>query len=298
MKPAKYFPRQQGSALIVAMLVAALAAAVAVTLIAGEQRWLSGVEAQRDHAQAQALADAGVQWASLILFQDAGRDGDVTHLKQSWAFPLPPTPIENGFIEGRITDLQSRFNLNNLLPDSGTKRIHFERLNRLCRQLGIDGQARQTLFAYYSIGDNFNDKPAPSNKTPPLPPLFDLGDLPLPPAAVSKLAPHLVALPKPTPLNINTAERDTLRAAFADISDDDLNKIWTERDKQPFSSLAEFHRRVSLNAGVFKDEGLGVSSRYFLVTVRARQGNARAQAQALLHSEAGHWPEIVWKTVE
>lgn|GEM_PF-301129 len=292
------FPHR-GSALIVAMLVAALAAAVAVTLIAGEQRWLAGVEAQRDHAQAQALADAGVQWARLILVQDAALDNNAVHLKQSWAYPLPPTPIENGLIEGRITDLQGRFNLNNLLPDSSTKRVDFDRFNRLCNQQGIDSRARQTLFAYYNVD---TQKPAPStsalNKPPALPPIFDLGDVNLPAAAMSKLASHLVALPEPTPLNVNTADRDTLRAAFADISDDDLNKIMADRDKHPFYSLTDFRRRLPPNARLSADEGLGVSSGYFLVTVRARQGNARSQAQALLHLSADRWPEIVWKTVE
>ncbi|MDR2017150.1 MAG: type II secretion system minor pseudopilin GspK [Burkholderiales bacterium] len=284
----------RGAALIIAMLVAALAAAVAVTLIVNEQRWLANVNAKRDHAQAQALADAGVQWARHMLFQDARHSDATVHLKQTWAFPLPPTPIENGSIEGRIVDLQGRFNLNNLLPTSHSKRADHERFNRLCRQLGLDDKARQALFAYYSasLSDTQTTNP------PALPPLFDLGDLALPAAAMVKLAPHLTALPEPTPLNINTADRDTLKAVFTDISDDDLNKILAERDQQPFYSLAEFHRRLPSGAHTFNEEGLGVSSRYFLVAVRARQGDARAQAQALLRRDAKRWPEIVWKTVE
>jgi general secretion pathway protein K len=291
------FPHR-GGALIVAMLVAALAAAVAVTLIVGEQRWLSSVEAQRDHAQAQALADAGVRMARHILFQDMQHGDTVVHLKESWAFPLPPTPFENGFVEGRIIDLQGRFNLNNLLPTSGTKRADVERLNRLSRQLEIDGNARQALFSYHLAGLNF-DNPSVSTTNPPaLPPLFDLSDLALPTAAMSKLAPLLVALPEPTSLNVNTAERDTLKAAFADISDDDLNKILAERDNRPFFSFADFRRRLPPDVSTFSEEGLGVNSRYFLVTIRARQGDARAQAQALLRRDAKRWPEIVWKTVE
>ncbi|MDR2243956.1 MAG: type II secretion system minor pseudopilin GspK [Burkholderiales bacterium] len=293
----KHLLFHRGGALIIAMLVAALAAAVAVTLIVGEQRWLAGVEARRDHAQAQALADAGVQWARHILFQDARQGNAAVHLKESWAFPLPPTPIENGFIEGRIIDLQGRFNLNNLLPTSSTKRFDYERLHRLHRQLELDNNAHQALFAYHLTGADF-DSSASTAVSPALPPLFDLSDLALPAAAMAKLAPHLIALPEPTPLNVNTAERDTLKAVFADISDGDLNKILAERDSRPFFSLADFRRRLPPDVRTFSEEGLGVSSRYFLVTVRARQGDARAQAQALLHRDAGRWPEIVWKTVE
>ncbi|MCL2297089.1 MAG: type II secretion system minor pseudopilin GspK [Proteobacteria bacterium] len=285
----------RGGALIIAMLVAALAAAVAVTLIVGEQRWLAGVEAQRDHAQAQALADAGVRMARHILFQEMHRGEAVVHLKESWAFPLPPTPFENGFVEGRIIDLQGRFNLNNLLPTSRTKRADLERLNRLCRQLELDGNTCQALFHHYLAGLDVDN---PSSSTLTLPPLFDLGDLALPAAAMSKLAPHLTALPEPVSLNLNTAERDTLRAIFADIRDEDLNKILAERDSRPFFSLTDFRRRLPPDVRTFNEEGLGVNSRYFLITVRARQGDARAQAQALVRRDAKRWPEIVWKTVE
>ncbi|MDR0770921.1 MAG: type II secretion system minor pseudopilin GspK [Burkholderiales bacterium] len=288
----------RGAALIVAMLIAALAAAVAVTLIVSEQRWLSGVEAQRDHAQAQALADAGVQWARHVLFQDMRGDDAAVHLKESWAFPLPPTPLENGSIEGRIVDLQGRFNLNNLLPASSSKRADYERLNRLCRQLGLDDKARQVLFAYYNVGGGFSDSSAQAAHPPSLRPLFDLGDLALSAAAMNKLAPYLTALPEPTPLNVNTADRDTLKMVFADINDDDLNQMLAERDSLPFHSLADFRRRLPPDARMVNEEGLGVGSRYFLVTVRARQGDTRAQAQALLRRDAKHWPEIVWKTVE
>ncbi|MCL2309772.1 MAG: type II secretion system minor pseudopilin GspK [Proteobacteria bacterium] len=288
----------RGGALIIAMLIATLAAAVAVTLIVNEQRWLAGVEAQRDHAQAQALADAGVQWARHILFQDARRSDAIVHLKESWAFPLPPTPIENGFIEGRITDLQGRFNLNNLLPTSRSKRADVERFNRLCRQLELDDNTRQALFHYYLAGLDFDNPSSPSSASLTLPPLFDLSDLALPATAMARLAPHLITLPEPTPLNVNTAERGTLKAIFADIRDDDLNKILAERDKRPFYSLEEFRRRLPPDTRLLNEDGIGVGSRYFLVTVRARQGDARAQAQALLRREPKRWPEIVWKTVE
>ncbi|MDR0251312.1 MAG: type II secretion system minor pseudopilin GspK [Burkholderiales bacterium] len=294
----KHALSHRGGALITSMLVAALAAAVAVTLIVSEQRWLAGVEAQRDHAQAQALVDAGVRMARHILFQDMRHGDTIVHLKESWAFPLPPTPFENGFVEGRIIDLQGRFNLNNLLPTSGTKRADYERLNRLCRQRELDNNARQALFGYYLTSTDFDNRSVSFTGPLTLPPLFDLGDLALPAAAMTKLAPHLVALPEPTSLNVNTAERDTLKAIFDDISDDDLNKILAERGNRPFYSLAEFRRRLPPDVHTFSEEGLGVSSRYFLVTIRARQGDTRIQAQALLRRDAKRWPEIVWKTVE
>ena len=56
---------------------------------------------RRDQVQAQSLALAGVQWARQILADDV-RSGTLDYLGEPWAYPLPPTPIANGWIEGRI----------------------------------------------------------------------------------------------------------------------------------------------------------------------------------------------------
>ena len=41
---------------------------------------------------------AGVQWARQVLDDDARRS-DVDHLREPWAVPLPPIPLDNGEIE-------------------------------------------------------------------------------------------------------------------------------------------------------------------------------------------------------
>ena len=62
---------QRGAALIIAMVIAALAATVAMSLAANQQQWFASMTNRRDQVQAQALAQAGVQWARQILFEDA-----------------------------------------------------------------------------------------------------------------------------------------------------------------------------------------------------------------------------------
>ena len=68
--------RARGSAVVLAMVLAALAAVVAVTVLADQQRWARTVEHRRDQVQAQALAMAGVQWAREILDEDASHSTD------------------------------------------------------------------------------------------------------------------------------------------------------------------------------------------------------------------------------
>ena len=95
------------------MLIAALAAAVAATVFADQQRWGRTVEHRRDQVQAQALAMAGVQWARQILDDDARRS-EIDHLGEPWALALPPIPMEDGEIRGAIVDAQGRLNINAL----------------------------------------------------------------------------------------------------------------------------------------------------------------------------------------
>ncbi len=84
------------------MLLAALAAAIAATVFADQQRWSRTVVHRRDQVQAQALAMAGVQWARQILYDDARRSA-IDHLGEPWALTLPPIPLENGEIRGAIS---------------------------------------------------------------------------------------------------------------------------------------------------------------------------------------------------
>ena len=126
------------------MLVAALAATVAVALAGNQQRWLADVANRRDQVQAQSLALAGVQWARQIM-QDDARGGTLDYLGEVWSFPLPPTPIANGSIEGRIEDAQGRLNLNNAALDGTAGATERLRLAQLFAVNGLDRRIVDTL---------------------------------------------------------------------------------------------------------------------------------------------------------
>src|SRR3954454_15951677 len=128
----------RGAALIIAMVIAALAATVAMSLAANQQQWYASMSNRRDQVQAQALALAGVQWARQILFEDA-KSTLIDTLTEPWALPLPATPLENGSIEGRIVDAQGFLNVNNLAPTDSSISGEAERARfaRLFARLGL-----------------------------------------------------------------------------------------------------------------------------------------------------------------
>ena len=111
--------RQRGVALITAVLMVALATMLAVDV---------GFRGFLDQRRAGTLfaLDQGFQvalgaeaWAADFLKKDL-QDSQTDHLGEVWARPLPPLPIDGGTVEGRLEDLQGRFNLNNLVNTDGT----------------------------------------------------------------------------------------------------------------------------------------------------------------------------------
>ncbi|HEY1325502.1 MAG TPA: type II secretion system minor pseudopilin GspK [Casimicrobiaceae bacterium] len=300
--------RARGAAVIIAMVVAALAATVAIAIAAEQQRWLSSVSARRDQVQAQSLALAGVQWTRAILVDDAAH-GPLDYLGEPWALPLPPTPFENGTIEGSIVDAQGLLNVNNLDQPGTQGDVERMRLAQLCARFGVPSAAVGALADWISPGGTAqpNDTDAwyarqPSPYLPARAPLLRTRELAVvrgfDDAAVARLLPYVTALPRGTALNVNTAPAAVLAAALPGIPDDALSALVGERLTRPFTSVADFRSRLPQGIPIGDERAFAVSSSYFVVTVRARQGDAVAQARALLRREPGAWPGVVWQTLE
>jgi general secretion pathway protein K len=105
--------KQQGIAVISAMLIAALVASISAYLLFQHQMLINQIENHFSASQARWMSDAAVEWSRAILAEDA-KLGVVDHLKEPWSRRLPPTPFETGTIKGSITDQQAFLNLNNL----------------------------------------------------------------------------------------------------------------------------------------------------------------------------------------
>ena len=72
---------------------------------------------QGDQAIEYALGAEG--WAEQILARDAKQNAQSTSLSQDWAQQLPPLPVDGGQIQGKLEDLQGRFNINNVTTQAG-----------------------------------------------------------------------------------------------------------------------------------------------------------------------------------
>lgn len=119
--------RQDGVAVVTALLLTTLAITIVASLFWQQQVQVRSIENQRFQLQKKWVLRGALDWARLILREDIRNSNNVDHLGEPWAVTLGDTHldqyVENGkadteqseaSLNGKITDAQSRFNLNNL----------------------------------------------------------------------------------------------------------------------------------------------------------------------------------------
>ncbi len=296
--------RQQGAALVVAMLVFALCAALIVAM-KGEftrfyQRGVNLFLAEQSYAYLRGAEDL----ASLALLvdydQDQGSDRLRDDLGEIWARPPAPYALDQGgWLTGRLLDLQGRFNLNALAARAsgegeGAARFTaaqalFIRLLQALEEPEVNQQ--DAILVTESIGDWLDGDTTPSpdgaeddyylGRTPAYRtanrPMASTSEL----LAVAYVTPELyraleglvtVWPQDPQPLNIHTAPLTVLRAINAD---DDLAPL----------SLADGEALLALRGeGGFQDLDAFLASPVF-----DQQPERMERVRALLGEASTHF---------
>ncbi len=287
---------QRGVAVITAILIVAIGTMIAVNLV-----WQGKLDQRR--AEAALAADQGLMyvqgaeaWAADILRQDLVDSPDTDHLGEQWAVELPPLPVDGGAIQGRLEDLQGRFNLNNLIARDGTEnelaRKEFERLLALVEVdpalagAVVDWLDADTELRFPTGGEDVvysgSDPPyRTANST-----ITSVSELlaiaGMDRESYSRLAPYLTALPQGTKLNVNTAS-DVVLASLSDNID-----IGTAASLVEQRAGAEFLDIDDTFAGLVEPDVLqtidGVSE-HFLLTATVTLGTNQLTMRSVLQRD-------------
>ncbi|MDB6001687.1 MAG: ral secretion pathway protein GspK, partial [Rhizobacter sp.] len=236
--------RERGVALLTAMIIVALVATLASAMVWQQWRAIEVEAAERGRAQSSWILSGALDWARLILREDARAKGNAVptdNLGEPWAVPLAEARLSTflaadkdnntdsgpeAFLSGSITDAQGRYNLNNLVIAGDEAAAQLQVLTRLCELVGVSGDVAGR------IARGLNDA-APPSATPPAtppsaPPVTPRSGNPLlmpqnerqltwlgiEPAALERLLPYVVLLPiQQAKVNVNTASREVIAAA-------------------------------------------------------------------------------------
>jgi general secretion pathway protein K len=279
----------RGAALLAAMLTVTLVATLAATALWQQWRSVEVEAAERTRVQSTWLLTGALDWARLILRQDASAGG-ADHLAEPWAVPLQEARLStflsmdsssadadrDAFLSGQITDLQGRMNLTNLIEDDKLSVPASQALARLFDQLGLPttelSPLTQNMLAARKILK-------PGEGADPLTPLLpqtveQLVWLGLSPQTVAALRPYVTLLPERTPLNINTASAEVIQATVPGVQKADATRLVNAREQAHFATLTDAARLMPALGDAGVSSQLAVNSRFFAVRGRVRLDRA------------------------
>ncbi len=288
--------RQKGVALVTALLVVSLATVAAVAMAARFQVDMRRTGNLLNGEQAYAYAVSAESWAYVILRRDR-KETQHDSLDEDWSTALPPIPVEGGFVNGRIEDLQGRFNVNNLFSAGGeVNTIQLDYYKRLLEVLDLEPALAPALQDWIDpdINATFPDGAEDDEYLlADLPyraanrPLVDISELRLvkgyTPEVLVVLEPHVTALPVSTSININTATPLVLLALHADIEESDVEQLIEARDEEadgePFTDKKAFLAHDAL-AGLELLVDVDVNSDWFNVQTDVSVGRGQARLES------------------
>ncbi len=322
---------QQGVAVIMALLLTTLALTLVASLFWRQQVQVRLIENQRLQLQKQWILRGALDWASLIVREDA-KYSSIDSLDEPWATPLADTRldqyVENGKADseltdtklaGQISDAQARFNLTNLVQNGVIDSVSVVQFARLLTLLNLDAalaqktaqammQTAKSSVALLASPNNqlqiaANASAVPANSPPVTPTqnnaesitfsqVDDLLQLTdYTPALLAKLTPFIIFLPRSTPVNINTADATVIAALVNNLSLSEAQMLVGTRKTAHFNELNAIAKRLA--GKNFSASSFSVTSSYFLIDGKVQMNRARLDMQALLERN-GAITKLLW----
>jgi general secretion pathway protein K len=270
----------RGAALLAAMLTVSLVAMLAAGAAWQQWRTVEVESTERQHAQAQWLLLGALDWARIILREDArsgNPDTPTDHLAEPWAIPLQEARLstflsanasddslaQQVYLSGQISDLQARMNVSNLLQSNQIDLKSLQAFERLFQALGLPTAELNTLAQGLVAAQQQKDGGALMPQR-----VSQLTWLGLTPQTLNTLAPYITLLPTRTPVNLNTAPPVVLYASISGLSLSDAQRLSDQRAQTPWTSLDAFQKDAGKPMSL--DSTHSVNSRFFEVVGRLR----------------------------
>jgi general secretion pathway protein K len=262
------------------MLTVSLVAMLAAGAAWQQWRTVEVESTERQHAQAQWLLLGALDWARIILREDArsgNPDTPTDHLAEPWAIPLQEARLstflsanasddslaQQVYLSGQISDLQARMNVSNLLQSNQIDLKSLQAFERLFQALSLPTAELNTLAQGLVATQQQKDGGALMPQR-----VSQLTWLGLTPQTLNTLTPYITLLPTRTPVNLNTAPPVVLYASISGLSLSDAQRLSDQRAQTPWTSLDAFQKAAGKPINL--DGTHSVNSRFFEVIGRLR----------------------------
>lgn len=292
--------RQRGAALLTALVIVTLVATLASAMVWQQWRAVQVEVAERARAQALWILNGAVDWARLILREDA-RTGGADHLGEPWAVPLAEAQLSTflavdrdntgdapeAFLSGSIIDAQSLYNLRNLIEAGSGASVAAEEavLARLLEAVGARPDLAPNIargLRDASLGAGSGAASSAGSDPALMPERIDqLAWLGVDAETLALLKPYVSLLPIRTTVNANTASKEVLTAVIEGLDLASADRLIQARQRNPFRNAAELSALLPTGVGASIDR-VSTSSSFFEIHGRLRLQNRVVEERALV----------------
>jgi general secretion pathway protein K len=298
--------RQRGVALITAILIVALG-----TIIAASFAYDNALTARRAQGafaldQSLQIAEAGEAIAAYALRETRKVDRAHVYPGQPWSMPYGPVEVVPGVtLEAGLEDMQGRFNLNNLVDQSGKiDPVALEELQNLLQSLGLETKWASLIADWIDADsiavdadgaeDNTYLSQVPPYRTANMPITSASELLALPGFGRDRyllLAQFVTALPQGTRINLCSAKRQLIDALIGpghqEYSAIDATSFAKTRSEGCHPTQQEFDASFNgdQDARSKADLKVGTASDYFQLMSIVNVGTTQFALYSLLHQE-------------
>ena len=301
MRPVTVRHYQQGVAVVTALLLTTLAVTIVASLFWRQQIQVRAIENQRLQLQKQLALRGALDWAQLMLRDDA-RQSATDDLSELWNAPLAGVQLDafldrdieqanlgDATLSGNLSDAQARFNLRNLAHEGKVNTAEVRVFQRLLILLRQDPALAMAAARFIASGQQA--------QAPPMLDLVYVEDLLTIPgfseATITALRRYVVILPRATGINVNTAPAEVLAARLDTLNSSDITALVASRRIASFRDLNDFATRLPNRQITLAEGAVSVATDYFIADGAVAIDHAALQIQGLIE-RSGPNTRMVW----
>lgn len=263
--------RQQGTALLSALMMVIVIASILTIWVYQTQFHIKKMHLELENQQAQWIANGAKSWAAVLLKKYRFKTSQpILATLSGKTIDLP----KNWKLSAKLIDAQSRFNLNNL--EEQPQRILFYLLLENLLKKEKNSPLEQIFYGTLAkLDPTFNRREKnnhrQSNETNEniMGTYATLGEWAqikgVTPQIYKIMAPYLTVLPESLPLNINTCPKEIIKALKPGLKDKDVERIMFARGDKGFRSQDELF--AILETFKIPVQNVTIFSQYFWVEV-------------------------------
>jgi len=313
--------RQYGVALVAALILMTSIVFILGNIFYRHQISVAQSTLTMHQNQAYFLALSAESWAKQLLDEDAD-ESSFDHNNELWSQAIPAMPVDGGLINGCISDMQSRFNLNSLVKYTNATQLtsvinsennnHATVWNNILRlkEIPPDQSRLETIIDWIdkgssTIGTSGAEQEIYESMRPPrmiadsqiVQPseLAEVMGYNL--VEVQQLMPVMTALPvalktkpnqiEPYAININTAADELLLAMGGDFDIIFKDAVINNR---PFEQIQDFYDKLAFELGYPEDnikqrwpeDLIAIATQFFELYLEVTLGEARIEVRSII----------------